>query len=336
MRNEGIVKSLKVAVTGAAGFIGSYMVQTLQNRGHKIAWAVDSFKPAYGGKLCEFRSNHLNPDVHISKLDLVATNPEKIASFLKGADVVVHLAAFAGVRQGESAPHEYTRNNILGTSAILTACEYAKPKLVLVASSSSVYGNRGINGACTENQADGTGIKSHYAMTKWINELQAQDFNRRTKIPTFALRFFTVFGEWGRPDMAYSSFASAILNSQPVTLYGSDGGVRNMTHVRDATDMVVRLVENSLIDCSHLGNTFESFNIATGEPLSALSMLKALEIGFNAQAEVFFSERPDVDAAATHADTRKLQSIIKNMPSSNVELKLQEYASWYSKGLHLH
>jgi UDP-glucuronate 4-epimerase len=323
---------IKIAITGAVGFIGSHMIRHFLDIGFDVVCAIDSFSPAYDSRWCDLRKQYLIPEVNVINLNLCETSPEYISKILNEATFVVHLAAFAGVRQGEENVEPYLINNVISTSNILKAVKLSNTvKTVFFASSSSIYGDLGLRGPCAEDQADGSHLKSNYALTKWINEVQAINFSKLQQVNTVALRFFTVFGEWGRPDMAYFKFCEMIKNNLPITIYGENGGLRNMTYIGDVTKMVSEMILafNSLPNQN--GDRYHTFNIATGKPISALNMAQIISNEMNIPLKFINMQRPLVDAESTYADISKLKNLIGDFQGTSIEFNLKKYVDWYSK-----
>jgi len=318
----------KIAISGAAGFIGYHLVSKLLASNVAIGWLGDSLQPSYGGNLSVLRANSLLESLKVEEIDLASLPPEEVAERIAESRFLVHLAASPGVRAGELDPVKTFKNNVGVFQTMLAAAESAEVEAVLYASSSSVYGDAGVQGACSEVQADGKQAKSWYATTKWINEIQARDFTRRTGIPTVALRFFTVYGSYGRPDMAYFTFAEALRSGQPVTIYGSNGGSRDFTHVSDTVHAMSELIRVGLVHGSEI--LPPAVNIATGRPASTLDLVDelALNIGVS-DPQITHLVRPSVDAEATYADTELLQGLIGSWPTVGLKQGIAEFVDWW-------
>ena len=319
---------LRVGLTGAAGFIGSHLAKELQGSGCEIVWAVDSLKPSYGGDMSVRRLKSMGLPIDVLPMDLGQIGNKAIAESMPEIDVLIHLAALPGVRQGESHADDYFRANVVGFNNLLLAAEIKQVDTIFFASSSSVYGDRGLSGPSNERDADGTGIKSHYGMTKWINEMQARDFTRRTRIASVGLRLFTVFGEWGRPDMAYFKLGSQMLRGLPITLYGDNGGVRNFTYVKDTTRVIKRLLEIRHVFHNDIDSP-ASINVATGNPMSTKTFLDELATALDrSPLDIIYTPRPREDAKVTWADTSILTSLIGDLPETEISEGIQKLARW--------
>lgn len=314
----------KIVVTGAAGFIGSHLVKSLLSSSNFQIVGIDNLIPAYGGNWSELRLKELeqysNFDFH--NLDLVTTSPNEISKFFKDAHSVIHLAAWPGVRTSQLVPHEYSKANLIGFGNVLEAVRLAEPRQFLFASSSSIYGDLGSNGPVKESDATGQNLKSYYAATKWANEVLAQSYYSITKVPTAALRFFTVYGEAGRPDMAYWTFLEKINNSEAINLYGKTGGSRNFTYIKDAIEVLMRLINSEL-------NGFSSLNIAAGKPVETLEFVNMIARIAKKSLKINIVERPGVDVEKTWADLSKLNYLLGEVTPTPMEVALKNFYEWY-------
>ena len=315
----------KILVTGAAGFIGMHLVDHLSGNSEYEVIGIDNFSGANGTKLPLVRSQYLEKkrNLRIVNFD-VRDDISKIPNhFLENINVIVHLAAWPGVENGEVHPHIYYQHNISAFGNILELVEKVSPEKFFFASSSSVYGGKNINGGISESLADGHNLKSFYSSTKWANEILAQQFERLTGIPTIALRFFTVFGTFGRPDMAYWKFAKRLVHGDPIEFWGKNGGSRNFTHVTNAVQIIEKLIGSNL-------KGYQPLNIAAGEPISTKemcdSLAKSLRINQYLQSEI---DRPNFDVESTWANTKELQSIIGSVHPTKLEDAMDEFAAWY-------
>jgi len=312
----------KIVVTGAAGFLGSHLVEALALHGDFEILAIDNLKPSYGGKWSQLRQLRFSKEIEFVESDLATLEIEKIAKLFDGADYVIHLAGWAGIRAAQLNPRECEKSNLIGFENVLKAVEITRPKHFLFASSSSVYGDLGSLGMVKEEDATGLNLKSYYSQTKWSNEILARSSSEKTNQSAIALRFFTVYGEWGRPDMAYWKFLDQLVNGKPITLYGNTGGMRNFTYVDD----VVRIVEKLLqID----SEGFMPINVATGPPFETLEMLTVLAKASEITPIIAITERPSVDVAKTWADISKLESLIGLQKYVTLEDGMQKFYNWY-------
>jgi UDP-glucuronate 4-epimerase len=315
---------LKVGVTGAAGFIGMHLAKHLTELGHTVI-GIDNLAPSYKSKVTAMRVDLLKG---LDKFELIEidisdnANLNALESKLKNVDVLIHLAAWPGVRLGQEKPYEYTTSNLGGFGNILEVVKRVQPKKFMFASSSSVYGDLARNGPVRESEATGLNLKSLYAATKWSNELLAFHYQKITNIPTIALRFFTVFGEYGRPDMAYWSFLEKMTNNQPIQLYGETGGIRNYTYIDDAIEILTRIM---VLDLSG----YEALNISSGEPITTKSFLDNVSRSMQISPILTIIERPEIDVEITWSDRQKLESLIGKIPETPIEYSIENLTAWY-------
>lgn len=316
---------MRVGLTGAAGFVGFHLAELLLSRGHNIEWAVDNLRPSYGGELSEYRATLLKGrNVPVQILDI---RDETALRALPPVDVLVHLAAFPGVRAGEAREEDCFSTNVLGFHNILSLTKRLRPGALLYASSSSVYGDLGLRGPTPESAATGIGVKSHYATTKWVNEILAKDFTRRCGIPAVAMRFFTVYGPLGRPDMAYFKFAHAIENRKPLTIYGKDGGKRSYTFVTDAVSRICALAESAV--SRGLDASPAALNISTGGSAATLDVVASLGRALAMEPKLEFHPRPSVDAEATWADTEVADLLLGDCGHTELGSGISAFVEWF-------
>ncbi len=316
----------KVTVTGAAGFIGMHLTDLLLSQNFEVV-GIDNLKPSYGGNWSKLRKDYLENKfpIKIQELDLaVNSNLGELIASMKNSDYVIHLAAWPGVRFSQTNPYEYSQANLNAFNNVLEAIKETKPHKFLFASSSSIYGDLGSNGAVKENQATGLNLKSFYAATKWSNELLAQQHQAITQIPSIALRFFTVFGEFGRPDMAYWNFLENTYLEQPISLYGKTGGSRNYTYVKDAVNIVSKLLSSDITG-------FEAINVSCGKPMETIKMLEILGSAIGKEPKIEITDRPSVDVEKTWADLTKIESLTGNTSQTPTDEAISNFVNWYLK-----
>ncbi|MFN5337943.1 MAG: NAD-dependent epimerase/dehydratase family protein [Bacteroidota bacterium] len=319
----------RVVVTGAAGFIGMHAVQEFIDSGYEVT-CIDNLKPAYGGDLAAMRSENLraNYSTEVVNLDLAEEkNLHELANIFHGAHAVIHLAAWPGVRQSQQIPHAYARANLSAFTYVLEAVRLARPSLFMFASSSSIYGDLGDHGPVKEHDANGVGLRSFYAATKWANEILAKNHSSITGIPTMALRFFTVYGEFGRPDMAYWTFLEKMLKGEKLSLYGDTGGKRNFTYVKDASRILLKLTEQSF-------SGYQPINIALDEPVTTYEFLTRISESAGVEPLVEIVPRPTVDVASTWADQTSLISLIGKLTPTPIEFGVARFVDWYKREVH--
>ena len=316
-----------VAVTGAGGFIGTHLINELNAKSWNVRWAVDNLNPPYGNDLSESRLNSISNIVNLDKSDLNELSVSELIQKMKNCEIVIHLAAFAGVRYGEEKPYDYFQNNVVVFEKILRAIEITKPRCFIYASSSSVYGNSGTNGPCAEKDATGLNLKSTYATTKWINEIQAKDFTRRTNIKTLGLRFFTVYGPLGRPDMAYFKYLKSMRENKVFEIYGKNGGSRNYTYVSDAVIAIEK------ISTLALGESIVSIpsilNIGFGPTTITSDLFSLIEKHSGMKhSNLKYVDRPKVDVDVTSADNSILVQLIGEIEVTPLEIGIKNFVNW--------
>lgn len=314
----------KIVVTGAAGFIGSHLVRSLLASPNNRVVGLDNLQPAYGQPWSELRLKTLqsSPNFEFIKLDLIDVKPNILADIFCESHSVIHLAAWPGVRTSQILPHEYSKANLTGFGNVLEAIRIANPRQFLFASSSSIYGDLGSEAPVEESDATGKNLKSYYAATKWANEILAQSHSSISQIPTAALRFFTVYGEGGRPDMAYWTFLENIIQDKPINLYGRTGGSRNFTYIADAIEIIKRIID---LDISN----FSAINVAAGESVETIQFVQTLANITGRKLQANIVQRPDVDVEKTSANLMKLTSLIGSVDQTPIEIGLKNFHDWF-------
>ena len=324
---------MKIVVTGAAGFIGMHLCENLIKRGHEITCAIDSLNPVYDRNLSNLRSERLRKSgINITQVDIAKISIEEIVKRISGADVIVHLAAYAGVRQSAITPNKYSISNLPGFANILEAVRIVKPNIFLFASSSSVYGETNSTDAQLEESANGLNLVSYYAATKWVNEVLAQSHAKNYKINSVAMRFFTVYGTYGRPDMSYMTFLEKILNGDEIELFGQNGGQRSFSYVLDVANIIGSLIESETL-ISKLNNSiahFEALNIGNSKTDTARGLIQILEQESQKKANIKIVERPSFDVSATNASMIKTFSNLNHKQEfTNLTDGIKEFTKWY-------
>jgi len=315
----------RVLITGAAGFIGSQLASGILNQGSYELVGLDNFSAPYGGSHCQLRANSLIDKFgfNIDSIDLSKNSGQALVENYGRFDIVIHLAAWPGVRFGQLSPNPYYVNNVNAFGNILDFTSLTKPSKFFFASSSSIYGDLASSGPVSESSATGQNLKSFYAATKWSNEVLAESYQDITKVPTIALRFFTFYGPNGRPDMAYWHFLESILSNQQVSLFGEDGGVRNFTFIEDAIKIMLALIQ---VDFSG----YTPLNIASSHPITTLRLLEALGNRLGITPNYRVAERPKYDASVTYADTTFLKNLIGDYHESDINLGIKCFVDWYT------
>ena len=320
-----LTNSSTVIVTGAAGFIGRAVAERLLDRGEAVI-GVDNFNAYYEPALKVDRAATLEgrDDFRMVRMDVA--NTEAFAALVRdsGARRVVHLAAQAGVRYSIEQPFAYEHANLLGHLSVLEACRHAEGFEHLVyASSSSVYGDRPLAGAFKETEAAET-PSSLYAATKRADELMSASYSHLYQMPQSGLRFFTVYGPWGRPDMAYFSFTQKILAGQPIEVFGMGKMARDFTFIDDIVTGVVAALDHPPTDGSH-----RVLNIGAGRPVGLMDMIAVLEQALGVEAVKQMRPMQPGDVTATHADISKLASLTGYAPKTMIEEGLPRFVEWH-------
>lgn len=320
---------MHILLTGVAGFIGMHVARRLLADGHTII-GVDNLHDYYDVALKKARLHQLaHPHFHFHKIDL--NEPALKALFTEYTpQVVVHLAAQPGVRYSLENPQCYIDSNLVGFGKILEYCRHAEIDHLVYASSSSVYG---LN---TELPFRETHRVDHpaslYGASKKANELMAHTYSHLFGLPTTGLRFFTVYGPWGRPDMALFLFTQAMLAKQPIAVFNHGQMVRDFTYIDDVVEGVVRVMHKpataSGTDAQHRA-PWRVFNLGNGNPIPLADYIVALETALGLTAEQQFLPLQAGDVVATAADTRMLQEWVNFQPNTSVTTGVAQFVAWY-------
>jgi UDP-glucuronate 4-epimerase len=312
-----------ILVTGCAGFIGHAVVKNLLNKNFKVV-GIDNINKYYDQKLKYKRLKDIkNKKFIFYKLDLNEKNKiEKIYKYYKFA-YVVHLAAQAGVRYSLENPYVYFNSNLLGFGNILELSKRYKVKHLVYASSSSVYG---LNKVTPFSEKDIVDSPSQiYAATKRANELMAFSYSHLFNLPTTGLRFFTVYGPWGRPDMSIFSFTKKILKNQIIDLYDNGNNRRDFTYIDD----VVLAIHKLIFKKSKNKIPHEIYNIGRGSDFKIGDMIKTLEKYLGKKAIIKFSKHKKEDLKITLSNNKKLLRKIKIKKFTNLDKGIEEFVKWY-------
>ncbi len=329
---------MKYLVTGAAGFIGYHVCRRLLNSGHEVT-GVDNVNDYYDVQLKLDRLLTLEgrPGFRFEKVDL--EDREGMSNiFLQGwYDRVIHLAAQAGVRYSLENPHAYIDSNLIGFTNILEECRSAKTPHLVYASSSSVYGSNTRMPFSVHHNVDHP--VSLYAATKKANELMAHTYSHLFRIPTTGLRFFTVYGPWGRPDMALFIFTKAILSGQAIDVFNYGKMQRDFTYIDDIVEGVLRVAENiprpdpdwtgDNPDPSTSAAPYKIYNIGNNNPVELMAMIDALENALGKKAERNLQPIQPGDVPATYADVDDLIADVGFRPSTSIEDGINKFVEWY-------
>ena len=316
---------MKILVTGAAGFIGYHVSKTLCERGDEVV-GIDNLNDYYDVSLKEARLEQLKPydNFHFFKMD-IADRPTIENLFKeKGFNKVVHLAAQAGVRYSIENPHAYADSNLVGYLNILEGCRHNKIEHLVYASSSSVYGaNKKIPFSESDNVDRPVSL---YAATKKANELMAHSYSHLYDLPTTGLRFFTVYGPWGRPDMSPMLFAKAITEGKPIKIFNYGKHKRDFTYIDDIVEGVTRCLDSNSVDSYAAWNIF---NIGNNQPVKLLYYIELLEKSFGQETEKQLLPLQPGDVEETFADIDALNNSVGYMPRVSIEKGIKLFSDWY-------
>ncbi|MDR2596566.1 MAG: NAD-dependent epimerase [Treponema sp.] len=334
---------MKILVTGAAGFIGFHLVKKLSSMGHHVI-GIDNINDYYDVSLKYARLHQcgiqqeaiqygkkipgaLQSNYYFIKLDI--TDNEKLSSVFaeENFECVCNLAAQAGVRYSLENPHAYTESNITGFLNILEACRNFKIKHLVFASSSSVYG---INKKTPFSVTDAVDHPaSLYAATKRANELMAYSYSRLFNIPSTGLRFFTVYGPWGRPDMAYYKFANAIINNKPIEVYNHGDMLRDFTYIDDITEGIVAAINRVPGGNPHSSAPFVLYNLGNNQPEKLTVFIEILEKHLGRAVEKIFLDMQAGDVPVTMADIDITKAELGWEPVTSITDGLKLFAQWF-------
>lgn len=329
---------MKVLVTGAAGFIGMHVSERLLARGDEVV-GLDNLNDYYDVRLKEARLARLEGRAGFSfaRLDVADTAALTDLFAREKFDRVVHLAAQAGVRYSLTNPHAYVQSNLLGFVNILEGCRHSGVQHLVYASSSSVYGG---NTKLPFSEHDSVDHPvSLYAATKKSNELMAHTYSHLFALPTTGLRFFTVYGPWGRPDMALFLFTKAILDGKPIDVFNHGNMVRDFTFVDDIVEGVIRVLDRTatpapdfdsgMPDPATSNAPYRVFNIGNHQPVPLMTYIETLEQALGMQAEKRLLPMQDGDVPATSADTAELAAWAGFAPATTVQQGIERFVAWY-------
>ena len=322
---------MKFLVTGAAGFIGHQTTLRLLARGD-IVIGVDNLNDYYDVSLKEARLQDIAKHPQASnfkfiKLDLADTSATEALFKAEQPERVIHLAAQAGVRYSLQNPHAYVQSNLVAFTNILEGCRHNKVEHLVYASSSSVYGGNTKLPFSEKDTVDHP--VSLYAATKKANELMAHTYSHLYGIPTTGLRFFTVYGPWGRPDMSPFLFADAILNNKPIKVFNHGDMMRDFTYIDDIVEGVVRVADKPATPQTNSSVPYRVFNIGNNQPEKLMDFIGILESAFGTTAEKEFLPMQAGDVKATYADTSALEDWVGFKPYTPLKDGIAKFADWY-------
>ena len=320
-----------ILVTGAAGFIGHAVAHRLLARGEQVI-GVDIVNDYYDPSLKEARLATFDGVSGFSFERLDIADAAKMAALVRDNAIVrvIHLAAQAGVRYSLENPIAYERSNLAGHLSVLEACRHAKGFGHLVyASSSSVYGDKPRGGSRFKEDDSADSPVSLYAATKRACELMSQAYASLYGFPQTGLRFFTVYGPWGRPDMAYFSFTQKILKGEAIEVYGNGEMARDFTYIDDIVDGIIGALDNRPERGVH-----RLLNIGDSHPVGLMDMIKTLEKALGRRANKIMRPMQPGDVTATFADVSKLHALTDYQPKVMLAEGLEKFAAWYKEYYH--
>ena len=329
---------MNILVTGAAGFIGSFTAHQLLDRGDQVV-GLDNMNNYYDPTLKQARLARLQAreNFTFTQVDLCDTDAMKSLFAKNKFDRVIHLAAQAGVRYSIENPMAYTQSNLVGMTNILEGCRHGKVAHLVYASTSSVYGLNTTQPFSPHHSADHP--MTFYAATKRANELMAHSYSHIFGMPTTGLRFFTVYGPWGRPDMALFLFTKAILAGEPIRLFNHGKHTRDFTYVEDIARGVIASADRIATadatfnaakpDMASSSAPWRLYNIGCSRPVQLLRYIEVLEqcLGKKAQTEMLPLQLGDVPD--TFADTTDLARDMNYQPSTTIDIGVANFVKWY-------
>ena len=320
----------KILVTGSAGFIGFHLLKKILLQGYSV-YGVDNLNNSYKKKIKNERLKKIQKlskknkfSYHFEKLDL--KNKKKVIDLFKknNFEIVIHLAAQAGVRDSMLKSSQFFNDNVIGFHNLLEGCKLKMPSHLLYASSSAVYGNS--DKAPFSEKDDTDNPASFYGVTKKTNEIMAFTFSNLYSIPTTGLRFFTVYGPYGRPDMAYYKFTKSILNNRTIDAYEKKRMYRDFIYIDDVIEAIVKLLNKPP---TNKDNYVRILNIGNNRAIKLDKFIKIIEEICSKKAKVINKKMPDGDVFVTKANIKRINKLIKFKPKTSIRDGLKEFVKWY-------
>ncbi|MEX0721755.1 MAG: NAD-dependent epimerase [Balneolaceae bacterium] len=330
----------KILVTGAAGFIGFHLSKKLLKEGYQVI-GIDNLNSYYSTGLKRHRLEELNfeENFSFSKTDIANSSALNAIFMEDDFDSIYHMAAQAGVRYSISNPEEYIESNLVGFSNILECCRNHKIKHLIYASSSSVYGLNTRQPYSVHETAEHP--VSLYAATKKSNELMAHAYSKLYDLPTTGLRFFTVYGPWGRPDMAYYKFVKRIMEDQEIDIYNKGEMSRDFTYISDIVESLFRLMDHipkpnpdwnpDAPDPGSSSAPYRVFNIGNNSPVHLMEFVKIIQEEVGKKAKMNFLPMQPGDVHKTWADSSDLYKTINYTPSTTIREGIKNFVGWYKE-----
>jgi UDP-glucuronate 4-epimerase len=326
---------MTIFITGVAGFVGYHVAQRLLAAGHPVA-GYDGMTSYYDVSLKRARLAQLSASPRFTFMEGMLENRADLAAGLAAAqaDIVIHLAAQAGVRYAFEAPDAYLQSNVVGTFNLLELLKSRPPRHLLFASTSSVYGG---NTDSPSRETDRTDFQmSLYAATKKAGEAMCHSYAHLFGIPTTALRFFTVYGPWGRPDMALFTFVRKMLAGEPIDIYGQGRMRRDFTYIDDLVDAIVSLIDavpgteaTARDDSISPVAPYRVVNLAGGRPVQLMDYVEAIEAALDQKAIKNFLPMQPGDVVDTHASPELLHELTGTVPRIEVKEGVARFVAWY-------
>lgn len=317
---------MKYLVTGAAGFIGMHTSRKLLEAGHDVI-GLDNLNSYYDPVLKEYRLGQLRPYSNFQFVKLDLADREGVAELFREEQFqrVIHLAAQAGVRYSLEAPFDYVDSNLVGMMTILEGCRHNNVEHLVYASSSSVYG---LNTKVPFSESDNVDHPvSLYAATKKSNELMAHSYSHLYNIPTTGLRFFTVYGPAGRPDMAPWLFTEAIMQGRPIKVFNHGKMQRDFTYIDDIVEGVFRIQD--VVPSKQ--SPYCLYNIGNNQPIELQTFIAAIEKACGREAQKTLMEMQPGDVPMTYADTYQLEAAVGYKPATHIDQGMQAFADWFKE-----
>lgn len=321
--------SKKILVTGAAGFIGCEVSLVLLSKGYQVV-GIDNLNDYYQVSLKMDRLKRLdNPNFKFIQMDLADAARMNSLFEAEHFDGVVNLGAQAGVRYSLKNPQAYINSNITGFLNVLEGCRHFPVEHLVYASSSSVYGRNTKTPFCTDDPV--CMPSSLYAATKRSNELMAETYRHLYGVNNTGLRFFTVYGPWGRPDMAPWLFADAIMHDKPIKIFNNGKMMRDFTYIDDIVGGVVRVLESGSERMAQSGAQAESrlYNIGHGDPVNLMDFVQTLEQHLGKTAEKIYLPMQAGDVEVTWADTKALEADVGYTADTDLDTGIKAFADWF-------
>jgi len=329
---------MKILITGAAGFIGMHLALRLLEQGHAVV-GIDNLNDYYAVSLKQDRLKQLAPQPNFRFIEMDMADRAAMEALFAAEKFqrVVNLAAQAGVRYSLQNPHAYVNSNVVGFLNVLEGCRHNAVEHLVYASSSSVYGANTHMPFSTHDNVDHP--VSLYAATKKSNELMAHTYSHLYRIPTTGLRFFTVYGPWGRPDMSPSLFAGAILEGRPINVFNQGQMQRDFTYIDDIVEGVVRVLDrvatpnpafdHAAPDAASSDAPFRIYNIGNHQPVALMTFIETIENACGKKALKNMLPMQDGDVVATYADIDDLQRDVGFTPQTPLAEGIAKFVSWY-------